>query len=220
MARKGLQCTTSLHLCKLLKLHWWQHCNGDISFKICYKLCKWTAKHGQVSGKQREQRKVSSAWDFYFLKSSKGGWDDPNLPTKKENGNFRKARKKKCAANHCSPDFKMVVTYFRREKGLLFSFIPFHSTQPKRNKLLKIKFTPVFLNKLISDESKLKLRPGPQSYLWHFYSAITDNHTMVHVNIFKISKNLEHLMMSSVYPIHCKKEISLTSYILLFSELY
>ena len=32
----------------------------------------------------------------------------------------------------CSPDFKMVATYFHREKGLLFYFIPFHSMQLKR----------------------------------------------------------------------------------------
>ena len=61
------------------------------------------------------------------------GWDDPNLPAKKENGELHKVHEKKHAANRCFPDFKMVVTYFRREKELLFSFVLFHSTQPKRS---------------------------------------------------------------------------------------
>ena len=54
-------------------------------------------------------------------------------PPRKRMGNFRKALEKKRTANSRSPDFKMVATYFRREKGLLFSFVPFHSTQPKRS---------------------------------------------------------------------------------------
>ena len=59
------------------------------------------------------------------------GWNDPDLTTKKKMEHFRKAHEKKRAANRCLPDFKMVASYFRREKGLLFSFVPFHSTQPK-----------------------------------------------------------------------------------------
>ena len=54
-------------------------------------------------------------------------------PPRKRMGNFHKPCEKKHAANCCSPDFKMVATYFHREKELLFSFIPFHSTQPKRS---------------------------------------------------------------------------------------
>ena len=64
------------------------------------------------------------------------GWVDAKTqtcPLRKRVENFREAREKKRAANCCLPDIQMVATYFCREKGFLFSFIPFHSTQPKRS---------------------------------------------------------------------------------------
>ena len=67
---------------------------------------------------------------FEELKGRVGGTTQ-TCPPRKRMGNFRKACKKKRAANCCSPDFKMVASYFHRKKGLLFSFVPFHSIETK-----------------------------------------------------------------------------------------
>ena len=75
MSRKGLQRTTSLHLCKLLKLHSMAGC-----------LTRYPGTRGN-----REKR------DFCFLRSSKGGWvgrTTQTCPPRKRMGNFRKVHKR------------------------------------------------------------------------------------------------------------------------------
>ena len=49
--------------------------------------------------------------------------------------NLRKALEKKRAANRCSPDLKLVETYFGREKGtsLFFRSVSLHSAKEKHN---------------------------------------------------------------------------------------
>ena len=86
-------------------------------------------------GTRGNREKVYQARRLLLLEELEG-WVDgktQTCPPRKRVENFREAREKKCAANCCLPDIQMVATYFRREKGFLFSFIPFHSTQPKRS---------------------------------------------------------------------------------------